>query len=62
MIPNDSCKAVRKSVSLNPSFPWALAAVIGQMRSPLGLVYHVQREWQPMGGHYTNVLLRDVQP
>ncbi len=45
--------------SRNPSSPWALAAVIGQMAQ--SFVIGVEREWQPMGGDYANVLLCDVQ-
>ncbi len=46
--------------SLNPSSPWTLAAVIGQMVQ--SFVIGLQREWQPVGGDYANVLLCDVQP
>ncbi len=51
-----------ESVSLNPSFPWALTAVIGQMAQSFVIGLPHTARMTAMGGHYANVLLRDVQP
>ncbi len=51
-----------ESVSLNPSFPWALAALIGQMAQSFVIGLPRTARMTAMGGHYANVLLRDVQP
>ncbi len=55
-------KQFEESVSLNPSFPWALTAVIGQMAQSFVIGLPRTARMTAMGGHYANVLLRDVQP
>ncbi len=47
---------------LNPSFPWALAAVIGQMAQSFVIGLPCTAQMKAMGGHYANVLLHDVPP
>ncbi len=62
MIPKRLVRSSSKNQSLNPSFPWALAAVIGQMAQSFVIGLPRTARMTAMGGHYANVLLRDVQP
>ncbi len=55
-------KQFEESVSLNPSFPLALTAVIGQMAQSFVIGLPHTARMTAMGGHYANVLLCDVQP
>ncbi len=55
-------KQFEESVSLDPSFPWALTAVIGQMVQSFVIGLPRTAWMTAMGGHYANVLLRDVLP
>ncbi len=63
MIPKRLVRSSSKNqVSLNPSFPWALAAVIGHMAQSFVIGLPRTAWMTAMGGHYANVLLCDVQP
>ncbi len=55
-------KQFEESVSLNPSFTWALTAVIGQMTQSFVIGLPLTARMTAMGGHYANVLHCDVQP
>ncbi len=55
-------KQFEESVSLNPSFPLALNAVIGQMAQSFVIGLPHTARMTAMGRHYANVLLCDVQP